>query len=84
MSNDRCINDLSTILWAVSRNHSAQRILDGLLWHIGTGEIVGNTWLEGMLDALWYALDVTTEDIHMSYAHFKQTLRIALTDEYVD
>lgn len=81
MNNDRCINNLSTILYHISNNKAAQSILDGLLWHIGTGEIVGNDWLEGMLDALWYALDLTIDDIHMSKQFFKQTLRSDLTSE---
>lgn len=84
MNNDRCINNLSTILYHISNNKAAQSILDGLLWHIGTGEIVGDGWLEGMLDALWYALDMTCEDMHMSLSFFKQTLRYALTDECTD
>lgn len=82
--NDRCINNLSTILYHVSRNKAAQSILDGLLWNIGNGDIVGAAWLDGMLDALWYALDLTIDEIHMSKAFFKQTLKTELTNEYND
>lgn len=82
--NDRTINSLSRILFHISRNEPAQRILDGILWHLDTCECVDGCWLDGMLDALWYALDVTIEDVHMSRSFFISTLRGELTDEAVD
>lgn len=82
--NDRTINNLSRILFYISRNEPAQRILDGILWHLGTDEYIGGYWLDGMLDALWYALDLTIEDVHMSKSFFINTLRGELTDEAID
>ena len=40
--------------------------------------------IDGMLDALWYALDLTIEDVHMSKSFFISTLRGELTDEAID